>query len=167
MKPAAAALRTPPRASRWVLAAGVGLALAVTAALGTLIWRDRTEVLQAQQARFELLVRVLEDHATRSIETVSLATGTLAELAEQGAPPSSPALSAAMQQTLVNLPFLRGLAWLDGAGQVLSSTDATEVGLTVPVALLGTLPTLESDAIGNLLHGRAHGGAARRCALLR
>jgi len=137
-----------------VLAAGISLALAVTAALTALIWRDRTDVLQAQQARFELLVRVLEDHATRSIEAVALATGTLSELAEQGALPRSPAMSAAMQQTLVNLPFLRGLAWLDGAGKVVSSTDATEVGLTVPMALLGPLPPVGRDAIGTLLQGR-------------
>ena len=137
-----------------MLAAGISLALAVTAALTALIWRDRTDVLQAQQARFELLVRVLEDHATRSIEAVALATGTLSELAEQGALPRSPAMSAAMQQTLVNLPFLRGLAWLDGAGKVVSSTDATEVGLTVPMALLGPLPPVGRDAIGTLLQGR-------------
>jgi len=132
----------------------LALALAMTVALGALIWRDRTDTLQAQQARFELLVRVLEDHATRSIEAVSLATGTLAELAEQGALPRSPAMSAAMQQTLVNLPFLRGLAWLDVSGTVVSSTDATEVGLTVPVALLGPLPAVGRDAIGTLLQGR-------------
>lgn len=137
-----------------MLAAGISLALAVTAALTALIWRDRTDVLQAQQAHFELLVRVLEDHATRSIEAVALATGTLSELAEQGALPRSPAMSAAMQQTLVNLPFLRGLAWLDGAGKVVSSTDATEVGLTVPMALLGPLPAVGRDAIGTLLQGR-------------
>ena len=137
-----------------MLAAGLALALAMTVALGALIWRDRTDALQAQQARFELLVRVLEDHATRSIEAVSLATGTLAELAEQGALPRSPAMSAAMQQTLVNLPFLRGLAWLDVSGTVVSSTDATEVGLTVPVALLGPLPAVGRDAIGTLLQGR-------------
>lgn len=137
-----------------MLAAGISLALAVTAALSALVWRDRTEVLLAQQARFELLVRVLEDHATRSIEAVSLATGTLAELAEQGALPRSPAMSAAMQQTLVNLPFLRGLAWLDGAGKVVSSTDASEVGLTVPLASLGALPPVGRDAIGTLLQGR-------------
>lgn len=137
-----------------MLAAGLGLALAVTAALGALIWRDRTEVLQAQQARFELLVRVLEDHATRSIEAVSLATGTLAELAEQGALPPSPAMSAAMQQTLVNLPFLRGLAWLDRDGKVVSSTEVSDVGLTVSLSLLGPLPTPGRDTIGTLLQGR-------------
>ena len=147
-------LRRPPRASRWVLAAGVALALAVTAAVAALVWRDRGDVLQAQQARFELLVRVLEDHATRSIEAVSLATGTLAELAEQGALPRSQAMTAAMQQTLVNLPFLRGLAWLDASGKVLASTDAADVGLSVPLALLQPLPEAGRDAIGGLLQGR-------------
>ena len=100
-------------------------------------------------------MRVLEDHATRSIEAVSLATGTLAELAQRGAAPESPAMAAALQQTLVNLPYLRGVAWLDAAGTVLASTDPADLGSRVPLAALGTLPPAGQDAIGAFVAGRS------------
>ncbi len=137
-----------------MLAAGLALGLAVLATLAAFVWRDRAELLRTQHARLELLVRVLEDHATRSIEAVSLATATMAELVERGALPEDPTIAAAMRQTLVNLPYLRGLAWVDAAGRVVASSDAADTGLRLPLEILGPLPPAGRDAIGSFVAGR-------------
>ncbi len=154
MSSAAAARRPRHAASRWVLAAGLTLALLVIAALAGLAARDRSDLVRAQQSRLELLTRVLEDQATRSVEAASRATRTLAELAQRGAAANSPAMTAALQQTLASLPHLRGVALLDGAGTVLASADPADLGLQVPLALLGPLPPAGSDALGPLVAGQ-------------
>jgi hypothetical protein len=61
-----------------VLAGGVLLAMAVLAAAAALGIYARQERLQAELQRSELLARVLEDHATRSFESASLALAALA-----------------------------------------------------------------------------------------
>lgn len=133
---------------------GLLLSLAVAAALVGQVLYARNEVTENERQRTELLARVLEDHATRSIEAVSLAVATLSDLITRGIPLNDVALDSAIGQTLVNLPFLRSLAVVDGAGRITASSDPLEVGQTLDLATLGPLPVPGQDHLGGRLQGR-------------
>lgn len=146
--------RAPVRASQWLLGIGLALALGGVVVVSALMVRERGEVISTQLERNELLARVLEDHATRSIEAVSLALSTLAELMAREDRPDRPAFEAAFRQTLVNLPFLRGLAVVDGTGRVVAGSDPGDRGLVIDLARLGELPPPGPDVIGPFVAGR-------------
>lgn len=147
-------LRERLPASGWVLGAGVALALVVAAAAAALLYKDWLDTLTSQRARVELIARVLEDHATRSIEATSLAATTLVEIAGSGDDIGSPAVAAALRQTLVNLAFLRSIAVIDGDGRVLSASTASDVGDRLDPGLLGPLPAPGLESIGSFTAGR-------------
>ena len=141
-------------ASGWVLSAGVALALVVAAAVAALLYKDWLDTLTSQRSRIELIARVLEDHATRSIEATSLAATTLAEIAGSGEDAGGPAVAAALRQTLVNLAFLRAIAVIDADGRVLAASTASDVGDRLDPARLGPLPAPGLDSIGPFTAGR-------------
>jgi len=146
--------RPLPRASRWVLAAGMALAATGIAVVSALMLHERTEVVAAQRDRAELLARVLEDHATRSIESASLAVATLAELVVRVGPREEAVVRAALSQTLANLPFLRGVAVVAPDGRVLFGSDGGDRGEPVDLSGLGPLPEVDRDALGPFVPGR-------------
>lgn len=162
--PALPALMPSGRPEIAALAMGLLLALAVAAALLGQVLYARSEVVQHERERNELLARVLEDHATRSIEAVSLATATLSDLISRGVPVNGAAIDAAIGQTLVNLPFLRSLSALDAKGRIVASSDPQEVGGLFDLRTLGPLPVPGRDQVGAYLPGRrlmdAMGGTA-------
>jgi PAS domain S-box-containing protein len=141
-------------ASSWVLSAGVALALMVSAAVVALLYKDWLDTVAAQRGRLELIARVLEDHATRSIEATSLAATTLVEIAGSSDDAGGPAVAAALRQTLVNLAFLRAVAVIDGQGRVLAASTASDVGDRLDVARLGPLPAPGFESIGPFTAGR-------------
>ena len=145
--------RTLP-ASRWVLGTGVALALVVVAAVSALLYKDWLDTLTSQRGRVELIARVLEDHATRSIEATSLAATTLADIAASGDDAGGPAVAAALRQTLVNLAFLRAVAVVDGDGRVLAASTASDVGDWLDLSRLGPLPAPGLESIGPFTPGR-------------
>ena len=57
---------------RGVRLAALSLSVASIASLATVAWYGYRETVQAELARVELMARVLEDHATRSVESVDL-----------------------------------------------------------------------------------------------
>jgi PAS domain S-box-containing protein len=137
-----------------VAAVGGAVWLVVALALLALGWYERQEQFERVRERNVLLARVLADHATRSIDGTALATATVEELLTRGIAPEGPEMRAALAQTLVNLPFLRGMAVVDARGLVVGSADATELNHVIPLARLGLLPTPGRDALGPLLPGR-------------
>ncbi|MGA1287731.1 MAG: ATP-binding protein [Rubrivivax sp.] len=141
-------------ASGWVLGTGVALALVVAAAVAALLYKDWLDTLTSQRSRVELIARVLEDHATRSIEATSLATTTLAEIAGSGEDAGGPAVAAALRQTLVNLAFLRAIAVIDADGRVLAASTASDGGDRRDPARRGPLPAPGLDSIGPFTAGR-------------
>ncbi len=141
-------------ASGWVLGAGVALALVVAATVAALLYKDWLDTLSSQRGRVELVARVLEDHATRSIEATSLAATTLAEIAGPSDDAGGPAVAAALRQTLVNLAFLRAIAVIDADGRVLAASTASDVGDRLDPARLGPLPAPGLEAIGPFTPGR-------------
>lgn len=155
-------IHTMRRLSALAAALGLVLSLAVVAAVAWLGWYGYREVLQSDRAEAELEARVIDDHATRTVETASLVlayVGSQLQAADMAQPHKADPLLA---QALAALPFVRSLHVLDERGQMLASTAASDVGLKVPLERLGTLPEPGRDALGTFQPGRGLGvvGAA-------
>ena len=148
-------------AHRWrVPFAGAMAALMVVAALAALAWLERAERQEDVRQRNSLVARLFAENVTRNVESAALALSTLGEMLAHGETPEGSELRAAMAQTLVNLPFLRGIALVREDGRILSSVDPSEVGLDVDLRRLGKLSWAEGDELGRFV-------AARRLADLR
>ena len=138
------------------LAAGILLTLATLAALCVLGWHGYQARLEEDRERGELQARVLEDHATRSVETLSVALKYLStDLARaehlEGGMRADPMLS----QALVALPFVRELSVLDASGKVWASSSAQAVGQRIAQGRLGPLPTAGQETLGHFEAGRS------------
>jgi len=152
-------IRPAPRrrffASHLVVAAVGGAVWVVVAiTLGALAWFDRQESFESIRQRNVLLARVLADHATRSVEGAALATATIGELLARGIAAEGPEMRAALAQTLVNLPFLRGIGIVDANGLIIGSTEAVELNHRIELSRLGAPPPAGRDALGTMLPGR-------------
>ncbi len=121
--------------------------------------------METARAQNALLARLFADHVTRNIEAASLASLTLSEQLHGGQQPEAAEFGSVLRQTLVNLPFLRGLAVLDAQGLVLTSTERSDLGRVVNLEALGPLPAGSQDrlgpyvpvrSLGNLALGTAH-----------
>jgi PAS domain S-box-containing protein len=140
--------------SRLVLWAGAMLALAVLAALAGLLAYERNERVAHHRERHELLARVMADHTARTIDATALASASLADLVERGEVPQGERVAGALLQTLVNLPFVRGVAILDPQGRVLAGAGGIEPGARADLAAFGPAPTPGADALGHWVAGR-------------
>lgn len=153
--------------SSW-LALVAGALLACTVALAT-FWvalSDRDQNIDAEQRQLELLARVLDEQATRTVETTSVALSGLARApALQRLPQDRDAAQLSLGQVLVALPFVRSAAVIDLQGHVLASSVAGEAGTTVDIAPLGKLPTGERDVVGPFVAARSMGGLRRDAAV--
>jgi PAS domain S-box-containing protein len=141
-------------AHRWVALCGAGLWLAVLAGLGVLAALQHQAHEERVRERGVLLARVFADHATRNVEGAALAAATIADLLARNTPAEGAEMRAALAQTLVNLPFLRGIGIVDARGRVLGSTDSAEVGQVVALQRLGPLPPPERDRLGSFVPAR-------------
>ena len=143
--------------SRMVLLAGMTLATVMVAALLAVFAQERHRAIDEQLDRNEMFARVLEEHATRSVESAALALATLAARAGEQGYSGSASSQSALAQTLVSLPQLRAIAVLDKQGLVLASSVSGEVGMRVEVGRLGAIPANAKDAIGPFIAGRGLG----------
>lgn len=139
------------------LLAGLALLLLAWGSLLALGLHQRGQDEARALDRAELMARVLADNANRNVEAAALAAATLAELLASGLPPDGPELRTAIAQTLVNLPFLRGLALIDAEGRVLASEDDADHGALLRLAPLEPLPPAGSERLGELVAARRVG----------
>jgi PAS domain S-box-containing protein len=150
-----------PHRSRWrpsIITAGAGALLAAMLLAGAAysLWREKRELAADTAARQALLARVLEDHASRSLDATKIALAGLADVAERGAPPE--VLQALLGQTQASLGFLRGAALIDAAGQVLAAADPADRGVQIAPASLGPWPAAGRDAVGGFVAARSLAG---------
>lgn len=138
-----------------VAAAGAAVWLVVAAALVAAALYERREALDRVRERNVLLARVLADHATRTFDGAALAASTVEDLLMRGVTPQSPEMRATLQQTLVNLPFLRGIGIVDAGGRIVGSADAQELGRQIEMIRLGALPPAGRDGLGPWVNGRS------------
>lgn len=141
-------------ASRAVLWAGGLLTLLLGLAVAGLGAFQYREAVAAERARGELLARVLEDHATRTVETTAIALSAMAE--QLGAQPAGGAaqIGSVLSQSLVGLPSLRSVAVVDAQGKVLISTAPRDSGLRIDLKALGDWPEAGRDRLGGFVAGR-------------
>ena len=138
----------PPGPHRAVAWAGVIVALSVAVALAALALSEWRATRQRLSEHTVLMARVFADHAGRSVDAAALAAGTIDELLTRGLPPEGPEVRAALAQTLVNLPFLRGMAVIDPQGMVLASHDGRDSTLVIDLRELGPLPAPGDSTLG-------------------
>ncbi|BDT67621.1 sensor histidine kinase RcsC [Comamonadaceae bacterium OS-1] len=138
------------------LAAGILLVLVTLGAVALLGWHEYQVTLREDSARGELQARVLEDHATRSFEAVSVALTYLSrDLVRSDILGGSVRADALLSQALVGLPFVREIAVLDASGSVQASSLAADIGVRVGMGRLGALPAADQDKIGPFEAGRS------------
>lgn len=147
------------------LAVGILLVVVTLGAVGLLGWHEYQTALREDRGRGELQARVLEDHATRSFETVSVALNYLSkDLARADIVGASARADALLLQALVGLPLVRELGVLDASGSVLASSSVANIGLHIAMGRLGVLPPPGQEKLGSFEFGRSLaslvGGAA-------
>ena len=109
--------------SHLVLVIGGLSALAALMGVGALAVNDFRTVRISHQNHAAMLARVLEDQATRTMQTAELALESLATSPALTAVASEPRrMQDALGQALAALSFLRGLAVVDPGGRVIAST---------------------------------------------
>lgn len=144
--------------ARSVFRAGLAAALLVLGLFALTAWDDRQGALKQATAEAHTMARVLEDQATRSIDTAALALAALAEVVAQSDAQSDThsdrQLGRALAQSLASLPVLRDVSVLDSQGLVLASTDATVHDRVIDLARLGQLPTPGVDTLQGFIAGR-------------
>ena len=149
--------------SRWVVPAGIALALLTVVLLAWVAQGDRRASLATETSQNALLARVLEDQATRNIETAATALAHLADapsfLDSLGKPGQA---NTSLAQMLVGLPFVRAAAVIDSRGTVLSSSLPAEAGLSLDMKPLGPWPASGRDAIGPFVAARGLPGLQRQ-----
>ncbi|MBO9687697.1 MAG: PAS domain-containing protein [Mitsuaria chitosanitabida] len=160
------AVRSLQRLRRATLWAGVALSLGTLAALIGPAWVGRQEAIEEARTRGALLAQVLEADASRTIETASLSLHALGDGLARGVDASGHRdeeehLGEHFNHVLVGLPFIRGVALLDARGRVLTSTDAEDVGLEIPLDDFGRLPGPDRDLLLPLRPGRGLADLAR------
>lgn len=160
------AVRSLQRLRRAALWAGVALTLGTLAALVGPAWVGRQEAIEEARTRGALLAQVLEADASRTIETASLSLHALGDGLARGADASGHRdeeehLGEHFNHVLVGLPFIRAVALLDTRGRVLTSTDAEDVGLEIPLDDFGRLPGPDRDLLLPLQPGRGLADLAR------
>ncbi len=134
------------------LARGVGAALALAAVVGMgfLAWQSRNEALEAAEERSHLIARVLEDHATQTVESAALALTTVGD-GIRGQSTLDPAhVSQMLGQMLLAQPGLREAALLSESGQIIASSAGHPAGSLVRLAEWGPLPV--GDGKTTLMH---------------
>ncbi|WP_082498149.1 PAS domain S-box protein [Pseudorhodoferax sp. Leaf267] len=148
--------------SRFAWIAGALLAGAVAVGTAWVAYSDRQHYIHAEQRQLDLLARVLDEQATRTVETASVAMNGLANSPVlHRLPASADAAQANLAQALLGLPFVRSAAVVDLQGMVLASSTAGEAGLVVDTTRLGKMPAGERDVLGPLVPGRSLSGLQR------
>ncbi len=141
--------------STLVLAAAVSIALMVA---GAFVWRmvqERQAAIDEQLEHNELYARVLEDHATRTVETASLLLASMAaNIGDIDLAQAVEWRAETLSERLLGLPQLRSVAVLDAAGRVRASSNPRELGLVVETQRLGPLPRPGVESLSKPVPGR-------------
>ncbi len=132
-------------ASLGVYRFGFAVAVFIVLVAGIYLWKDRQDTLDRDEARGELLTRILFNHVSRTLaSSISIMT-----VANQWSSPSSPT-QPQLKSAIENSSFIRSLSMLTEEGLVLSSSEDGMVNQSVKWAQLG----LERDVGQDLAAGR-------------
>lgn len=121
--------------------AGLLLVALLLSAVAALVYYQYAEEIRGNLERHELMARVVEEHATRTIASAEQAATDLGDALLRLGDAAHPDLAATLRQVLSTHGALRGVAIVDPDGAVLSAAGALEPGTTVDWARLPRLPT--------------------------
>lgn len=137
--------QTATPAASGVYRFGAAVAVFILLITSTYLWLDRQATLDREQARGELLTRILFNHVTRTLEsTTSLMT--VANQWSESTLPSQEKLRSAIE----NSSFIRSMSMVSESGLVLASSEEGVVNHTLDWKSLG----LERDVGKDLSAGR-------------
>ncbi|MBC7681281.1 MAG: PAS domain S-box protein [Ferruginibacter sp.] len=132
------------------------LVVVTLGAVALLGWYQYETTIRENRASGELQARVLEDHATRSFESVSLALTYLSkDLVRADILGGSVRADSLLLQALLGLPMVRELAVLDASGYVLASSTSADTSLRIAMGRFGELPASGQEKLGNFEYGRS------------
>ncbi len=142
--------------SHLVLIGGGVFAVLTLAAVTALAVNDFRATRTNSQTHAAMLARVLQDQATRTLDSAELALEALSSSPALNAASADPRnMTDALDQALVSLSFLRGLAVVDVGGRVVASTLARDAEIFVDMDKLGPKVMPGQSALGSLLAGRS------------
>lgn len=159
-----AAFASAPAPGRWskastlVLVGGAVAALIALLSVVLVAGNDFRSTIADHQSHSVLLARVIEDQATRTLESGEMALGALAASAVlRSATPDPRAALTTLNQTLSGLPFLRAIALADVHGNILVSSNPAENGTRIDLDRLGPRGSGGRAVLGPLVPGRGLG----------
>ena len=142
--------------SHLVLITGGLSALAALVAVSALAVNDFRSEHISHQNHAAMLARVLEDQATRTMQTAELSMESLATSPALTAVTSEPRrMQEALGQALAALSFLRGLAVVDAGGRVIASTSQGDAESFVDLSKLAPPVEVGRTVQGGLIPGRS------------
>lgn len=131
-----------------------GLTVGVLVALAVSGYFQYQNLLSSNKTSGQMEAQVLEDHASRLLDTVSVTTSYLAQ--QIASAPSDPrALGELLERPLMTLPYVRNLYLLDSKARVVASSIPGEVGQQANLSRLGALPSMDRDSLGAYVAGQS------------
>ena len=124
---------------------GVAVAVFIALVAGSHLWKDRQDTLDREEAKGDLLTRILFNHVSRTLESSS----AIMTVANQGSSSNSPTQSQ-LKSAIENSSFIRSLSMLTEDGRVLASSEDGMVNQSVSWQQLG----LDRDVGNDLAVGR-------------
>jgi hypothetical protein len=137
--------QTATPAASGVYRFGAAVAVFIVLITSTYLWLDRQATLDREQARGELLTRILFNHVTRTLES----TTSLMTVANQWSESTSPSQEK-LRSAIENSSFIRSMSMVSESGVVLASSEEGVVNQTLDWKSLG----LDRDVGKDLAAGR-------------
>ena len=120
-------MRTTWLSSTQLVWVGSGLLLLLVLLSGAFAVYQHQDTLAQETRRTQLLVRLLEDETTRTLDATALALAMVSERLHSGEPAASN-LSERLVEAVRGLPYMRSLSVLDTSGKVLTSSNPPAIG---------------------------------------
>ena len=143
MKNSQAQTATP--AALGVYRFGLAVAVFIVLVASTYLWQDRQATMDREQARGELLTRILFNHVTRTLESTTSLMTVANQLSE-----TSLTSQEKLKSVIENSSFIRSMSMVSESGVVLASSEEGVVNQTIDWKSLG----LERDVGKDLAAGR-------------
>lgn len=134
-----------PAAASGVYRFGAAVALFIVVVTSVYLWLDRQSTLDREQARGDLLTRILFNHVSRTLES----TTSLMTVANQWSEAQAPS-QAKLKSAIEKSSFIRSMSMLAEDGVVLASSEEGVVNQSVDWKRLG----LDRDVGDDLAVGR-------------
>ena len=131
--------------SQGVYRFGIAVAVFIALVAGGYLWKDRQDTLDREEARGNLLTRILFNHVSRTLESSS----AIMTVANQGSSSNTPTQSQ-LKSAIEKSSFIRSLSMLTEDGRVLASSEDGLVNQSVNWQQLG----LDRDVGNDLAAGR-------------